>query len=63
MLQDHMTRWIEIADERRFFEAAQFDRVQEFNESHFLHLGTTIVKISSWIQRGIDLRSLPVVTH
>ena len=63
MLHDHMTRWIEIADERRFFEAAQIDQVQEFGESHFLHLGTTIVKISSWIQRGIHPRSLPVVTH
>jgi len=63
MSQDHMTRWIEIADERRFFEAAQIDQVQDFSESHFVHLGATIVKISSWLQRGIHPRSLPVATH
>ena len=63
MSQEHMTRWIELADERRFFEAAQIDCLQEFGESHFLHLGSTMVKISSWIQRGIHPRSFPVAIH
>ena len=63
MAQEHMTRWIKIADERRFFEAAPINRVQESGESHFLHLGTTIIKISSWMRRGIHPRSVPVVTH
>jgi hypothetical protein len=61
MTQNHMTRWIEIADARHFFEAAPAGRMPK--ESHFLHLGTTIVKISSWIKRGIHPSSSPVVAN
>jgi hypothetical protein len=32
----------------------------EASESHFLHLGATIIKVSSWIQRGIHRRSVTV---
>jgi hypothetical protein len=45
MSRNHMTRWIEIADERHFFEETTVGRMQEADESHLLHLGTTIVKI------------------
>jgi hypothetical protein len=38
MSQNHMTRWIEIADERHFFEEGMVDQMQEADESHFLHL-------------------------
>lgn len=62
MSQNHMTHWIEIADERHFFEDAMVGRVQA-NESHFLHLGAKIVKIPSWFRRNIYCRSLPVSTH
>lgn len=63
MSQNHMTYWIEIADERHFVETTMADRMQEFSESHFLHLGAKIVKIASWFQRSVRPRSLPVVTH
>jgi hypothetical protein len=63
MSQNHMTRWIEIADERNFVEMAKADRMQGFSENHFLHLGATIVKIASWIKHGINPPPLPASTH
>ena len=63
MSQNHMTRWIEIADERHFFEDTTVDRMQEANESHFLHLGMKIVKIPSRFGRSVYRRWLPVSTH
>jgi hypothetical protein len=63
MSQNHMTRWIAIADERHFFEDATAGQVQEVSESHFFHLGTTIVKITSWLQHSVYPRPLPVLTR
>jgi hypothetical protein len=60
MSQNYMTRWIEIADERHFFEESTGDQEREVSESHFLHLGTTIVKIASWLQGSVYPRPLPV---
>ena len=63
MSQNQMTRWIEIADERHFFEDTMAGRMQEVSESHFLHLGTRVVKIPSWFPRSVYRRWLPVSTH
>jgi hypothetical protein len=63
MSQDHMTRWIEIAEERHFFEDATVSQMQEAEESHFLHLGAAIVKIPSWFQRSVCRCWLPASTH
>jgi hypothetical protein len=60
MSQNHMTRWIEIADERHFFEDAKGNQMQQASESQFLDLGVTILKIPSWFPRGVHRRKLPV---
>jgi len=54
-----MTRWIQIADERHFFEAGLVGRMQEASEGHFLHLG---VKIPTWLRRDVYRRWLPIST-
>jgi len=54
MSQSHMTRWIEIADERHFFENATVRESE--SEVHFPHLGDAIMKLSSLIhhhRRGV----------
>ena len=61
MSQSHMTRWIEIADERHLFEDAMPRPMED--ESHFLHLGETIVKIASWVHRRVDPAPMPEATH
>ena len=53
MSQNHMTQWIEIADERHFFEDAIMRGKEVEDESHFLHLGDTIVRVASWIHRRV----------
>jgi hypothetical protein len=63
MSQHHMTRWIEIADERLFLEDSTVGRMQEANEGHFLHLGAKIVKIPSWFRRSVSRRWVPGSTH
>jgi hypothetical protein len=60
MSQNQMTRWIEIADERHFFEAGLVGRMQEASEGHFLHLG---VKIPTWLRRDVYRRWLPISTQ
>ena len=52
MSQSHMTRWIEIADERHFFEDAMVHESE--SDVHFPHLGDAIMKLSSLIHRQID---------
>ena len=51
MSRNHMTRWIEIADRRHFFEATMESGTDPEHESHFVHLGETIADISSWAHR------------
>ena len=60
MTQSHMVHWIEVADERHFFEDAM--RPLE-DESHFVHLGETIVKIASWMHRRANRAPTPETTH
>lgn len=47
MSQNHMTHWIEIADERHFWEDTTLDRISQTDESQFLHLGETILKVTA----------------
>jgi hypothetical protein len=63
MSQNQMTRWIEIADERHFFEACMVSQMQEPREGHFLHLGATVVKIPTWFRRDVYRRWRPVSTQ
>jgi hypothetical protein len=44
MTQSHMTRWIEIADERQFNQAHVFDRTPVIEQQH-LHLGSAILHL------------------
>jgi len=61
MSQSHLTQWIEIADERHFFENAMLSEME--NERHFLHLGETIVKIASWVHRRVNPAPMPETMH
>jgi hypothetical protein len=63
MSRNHMTRWIEIADERHFFEETAVGRMHSVDESHLVHLGTTVLKIPSWVPGGVYRRWLPVPTR
>jgi hypothetical protein len=63
MSQNQMTRWIEIADERHFFEAGMVGQMQEASEGHFLHLGATVAKIPTWLRRDVYRRWLPASTQ
>ena len=47
MSQKHMTHWIEIADERHFWEDAALDRISQGRENHCLHLGETMLKMTA----------------
>ncbi len=51
MSRDPMTRWIEIADRRHFFEDTMVSGAYPEHESHFVHLGETIADITSWVHR------------
>jgi hypothetical protein len=62
MSQHHMTRWIEIADERHFFESATVGQMQAAGESQVLHLGATVVGFPSWFRRTVSRRWLTVST-
>jgi hypothetical protein len=61
MSQTHMTQWIEIADERHFFEDAMLSQMED--EHHFLHLGETVVKIASWVHRCVHSAPMPETMH
>ena len=61
MTQSHMVHWIEVADERHFFEDALLRPLED--ESHFVHLGETIVKIASWVHRQVNPAPTPETTH
>jgi hypothetical protein len=63
MSQSHMTHWIEIADERHFFEDAMVNGREAEEEGHFLHLGDTIVRIASWVHRRVSWASMPEAIH
>lgn len=63
MSQNHMTHWIEIADERHFFEDAMVNGTEVEDEGHFLHLGETIVRIASWVHRRVHRTPTGEVIH
>jgi len=46
MSRNTMTSWIEIADRRRFVEAAVAERMPQIGERQHLHLGSAIVSLS-----------------
>ena len=47
MSQNQMTQWIEIADERHFWEDTALARMSQVSESHCLHLGDSILKVTA----------------
>ena len=47
MSQNQMTHWIEIADERHFWEDTALPRMSQVSESHCLHLGGSILKVTA----------------
>lgn len=59
MSQNHMTRWIEVADQRHFFEDVMVSETEPEHESHFVHLGATIANISSWVHRRVNPAPVP----
>jgi len=61
MSQSHMVHWIEIADERQFFEDAMLRPMED--ERHFMHLGETIVKIASWVHYHVHPAPTPETAH
>ena len=54
MSQSKMTRWIEDADARRWYEAASFDRDTGVTETHYFDLGVKIAKLPSLLWRGVN---------
>jgi hypothetical protein len=61
MSESNMTHWIEIADERHFFEDAMLSQMEDAH--HLLHLGETIVKIASWVHRRVNPAPMPETMH
>jgi hypothetical protein len=61
--QSHLTRWIEIAEARHACEGAMVDRVPQFSEGHYLHLGEAIAKVSLRIGHSISRESLSAIGH
>ena len=47
MTQSTMVRWIEIADERHFWDDAAGPWIPEAGEHHFLHLGEAILRATT----------------
>jgi hypothetical protein len=56
MTHTNLTRWIEDADARHIVESATFDR--DIGESHYLHLGEAIAKVSSRVRHSISRETL-----
>lgn len=63
MPTNHMTHWIEIADERHFLEEKMMTRPWAEPESHFLHLGAKIIRVASWVQRTMHVQSPSEAPH
>lgn len=53
-----LTRWIEVADARRFSETVAFERSAGAGEHHYLHLGEAVAHLPSWLKHGISRDSL-----
>jgi hypothetical protein len=56
MTHTNLTRWIEDADARHVLENAMV--VRSIGESHFLHLGETIAKVSSKVRQSVSREAL-----
>jgi hypothetical protein len=54
----NLTRWIEDADARHVLENAMVDRNIAIGESHYLHLGETIAKVSSRVRHSTSREAL-----
>ena len=63
MKQSQLTRWIEIAEARQACEGAMVDRVPQFSEGHYLHLGEVIARVSLRVGHGISRESLSAIGH
>ena len=58
MSYSHLTRWIEDAEEREIRQRALFSLGS--SESQYLHLGSTIARISDWWHHNVTRDVLPV---
>jgi hypothetical protein len=52
-----MTRWIELADERHFFESAMLERVPGLGERRHLSLGAALLGLPSRIRHSLGHRT------
>jgi hypothetical protein len=57
MTHSHMTQWIEDADARQFRQSASWNEGLAATESHYLHVGKTIAKVSSLLRRSMSRQS------
>jgi hypothetical protein len=55
----HMTRWIDEAEAREMVQSAMVDHTVRVTQNQYLHLGSTIAKVSSWWHHNISRDVLP----
>jgi hypothetical protein len=53
-MSNHMTRWIEDAEARRYTDTVGFERSPAFAESRSARLRDTILKMPSWLRRHVS---------
>jgi hypothetical protein len=63
MTHNTMTGWIEIADERRFLEAAMAERMPQVSERQQFHLGSAIFSLPYRIVEALTHRHSSGARH
>lgn len=58
---NNMIRWIEAAEERRFYETALADRRFGVTENQYMHFGEAIAKLPALVHRGVSRGTLAVI--
>jgi len=58
---NNMIRWIEAAEERRFYETALADRRFGVTENQYMHFGQSIAKPSALVHRSVSKATLAVI--
>ena len=61
MSNNNMIRWIEAAEERRFYETALADRTFSVTEHQYMHLGEAIAKPPALVHRSVSKATLAVI--
>jgi len=58
MTHSNLTRWIEDAEARKFYETAMAEQHVGTVENHYLRLGETVARIPSWFHHRVTCESL-----